>query len=418
VVLPAAFRIWVVTQSAAILASRPASSSLLVPPSEKWWPMYTIVAPLRGEARIVNQLLAAIERLDYPPEKLDVILSIEADDDDTRTAITARNHRLPITVIPSPPARLRTKPKALNVALPFARGDFIVVYDAEDRPERNQLRRALQAFCSAGGDLACVQARLCTDTDTSWLSRYFSAEYAAQFDVFLPGLASLHLPLPLGGSSNHFRTAALREVRGWDPHNVTEDADLGMRLARFGYRADVIDSTTYEEAPSTICAWLGQRSRWFKGWMQTWLVHLREPCQLFRDLRFRGFLTFQLIVGGNALVALAHPALLLGFIWEVALRPEDHSIAPQQYLPAAVFGYCTSAALGLLGLWQRGILHKASVLVLTPIHWLLLSAAAWCAAWELIFSPFRWRKTEHGLDTASREMDRIRALLETRATSH
>jgi len=267
VALPTAFRIWIVSQAAATPADLPAPRTFSTPPNEEW-PIYSIIAPLRGEARVVDQLLSAIERLDYPPEKLDVILAIEADDSGTRTAITARQHRIPITVIPSPPAELRTKPKALNVALPLARGAFTVIYDAEDRPERNQLRRALQTFRAAGDDLACVQARLCTDTDTSWLSRYFSAEYAAHFDVFLPKLAALRLPLPLGGSSNHFRTTTLREVGGWDPHNVTEDADLGMRLARFGYRSDVIDSTTYEEAPANVCDWLGQRSRWFKGWMR------------------------------------------------------------------------------------------------------------------------------------------------------
>jgi cellulose synthase/poly-beta-1,6-N-acetylglucosamine synthase-like glycosyltransferase len=113
-----------------------------------------------------------------------------------------------------------------------------------------------------------VQARLCIDTRTSWLARYFTAEYAGQFDVVLPKLAALGLPLPLGGSSNHFRTVTLREVGGWDPHNVTEDADLGMRLARFGYRSGVVASSTYEEAPADIGRWLGQRTRWFKGWMR------------------------------------------------------------------------------------------------------------------------------------------------------
>ena len=156
-----------------------------------------------------------------------------------------------------------------------------MVYDAEDRPEPDQLRRALQAFRGGGDDLACVQARLCIDnTADSLIARYFTAEYAGQFDVFLPGLAAMRLPLPLGGSSNHFHTATLRKVGGWDPYNVTEDADLGMRLARFGYRADIIDSTTYEEAPADAGPWLRQRTRWFKGWMQTWLVHMRQPRRL------------------------------------------------------------------------------------------------------------------------------------------
>jgi len=172
-------------------------------------------------------------------------------------------------VIVVPDAGPRTKPKALNVALPFAYGTFTVVYDAEDRPEPDQLRRALQAFRDGDETLACVQARLSIDnTADGWLAGMFTADYAAQFDVFLPGLARLRLPLPLGGSSNHFHTATLRAAGGWDAHNVTEDADLGMRLARFGYRSDMIASTTYEEAPARIGPWLRQRTRWFKGWMR------------------------------------------------------------------------------------------------------------------------------------------------------
>ncbi len=232
-------------------------------------PVYTIIAALYREASSVDGLLAAFEQLNYPPEKLDVKLVIEADDRETHAAIAARKCRIPIDVIEAPAVGPRTKPKALNVALPFARGAFIVIYDAEDRPEPDQLRHALQAFRDAGDDLACVQAALSIDnTCDSWLARLFTAEYAGQFDAFLPGIAALHLPLPLGGSSNHFRTATLRKMCGWDAYNVTEDADLGMRLARFGYRTGVIECTTYEEAPARFGPWLRQRTRWFKGWMR------------------------------------------------------------------------------------------------------------------------------------------------------
>jgi glycosyltransferase XagB len=416
VVLPTAFRIWVVAHSL-LTSSNAIRHQCTLDTSDEDLPIYSVIAALHREAAVVDQLLSAIERLDYPSAKLDVIVAVEADDEDTRAAITARRHRIPITVIPVVPAKLRTKPKALNVALPFARGTFTVIYDAEDRPERNQLRRALLAFHSAGNDLACVQARLCTDTKTGWLAHYFTAEYAGHFDFFLPRLAALGLPLPLGGSSNHFRTAMLREVGGWDPHNVTEDADLGMRLARFGYRSGVIDSTTYEEAPAKIGAWLGQRTRWFKGWMQTWLVHMREPGRLFRELGCGGFLTFQLIVGGNALVAIAHPALFFGLSWKLAqpLSMGDQQTVGTQmghYMAAATFGYCASASLGFLGLWQRGMLNRAGVLILTPVHWLLLSLAAWSAAIELIRKPYFWKKTEHGVDKRSRQESTIRALLE------
>ncbi|MGH7880971.1 MAG: glycosyltransferase family 2 protein, partial [Candidatus Binataceae bacterium] len=304
----------------------------------------------------------------------------------------------------------RTKPKALNVALPFARGTFTVIYDAEDRPEPGQLRQALQAFRAGGGDLGCVQARLSVDnTADSWLARLYTAEYAGQFDVFLPGIARLCLPLPLGGSSNHFYTATLHAVCGWDPYNVTEDADLGMRLARFGYRSDVIESSTYEEAPAHLGPWLRQRTRWFKGWMQTWLVHMREPRRLLRDLGLPGFLTFQLIVGGNVLAALIHPLFVGALTYSVARgtplwRGDSAPVAilVAFYGSTAVIGYLTSAFLGWLGLMRRGLLSSAWALLFTPLHWLLLSLAAWRALYQLVATPYAWEKTEHGLAKSSR----------------
>jgi len=378
-------------------------------------PTYSVIAALYREASSVDGLLSAIERLDYPPEKLDVIVAVEADDRETRAALAARKTRAPVTVIAVPQSGPRTKPKALNVALPFARGRFTVIYDAEDRPEADQLRRALQAFHAGRDKLACVQARLCIDnTADSLLARLYTAEYAGQFDVFLPGIAALHLPLPLGGSSNHFRTEILREVGGWDAHNVTEDADLGLRLARFGYRTGVISSTTYEEAPAKFGPWLRQRTRWFKGWMQTWLVHMREPRRLLRELGLGGFLSFQLIVGGNALAALVHPLFLGGLIYATASgapiwRADSLAVAvlAALYGMSVVTGYLTSAFLGWLGLGRRGLLSTAWVLLLIPLHWLLLSLAAWRALYQLIAAPYVWEKTEHGLARSSRVADRL-----------
>jgi len=389
-VLPAAFRVLVVASPSQRRC--PVTSAT----KDNELPVYTIIAPLHREARVVHQLLSAIERLDYPAEKLDVIVIVEADEPATRAAITRRKHRIPITVIPAPPAGPRTKPKALNIALELARGSLVAIYDAEDRPEPRQLRSALQAFQFGGDGLACVQARLCIDTDATWLARYFAAEYAGHFDVFLPKLAEFGLPLPLGGSSNHFRTAALREVGAWDPYNVTEDADLGMRFARFGYRCGVIKSTTFEEAPATARRWLGQRSRWFKGWMQTFLVHMREPLRSFRELGPFGFATFMLVVGGNTFVALAHPIFVVGLCCRMVFGT-DVSIDATLCAISVIAGYVPSVALAWRGLSHRGVPNKLRILVWTPLHWLLLSAAAWWAAGELILAPTRWNKTEHGL---------------------
>ncbi len=383
-------------------------------------PIYTIIAALYREAASVHPLLAAIDQLDYPREKLDVIVAVEADDRETLAALDTRSTHLPITVMMVPASGPRTKPKALNVALPFARGSFTAVYDAEDRPEPDQLRRAVRAFAAGGGRLACVQARLCIDnTEDGWLARYFTAEYAGQFDVFLPGIAAMGLPLPLGGSSNHFRTETLRALGGWDAYNVTEDADLGMRLARFGYRTGVISSTTYEEAPAAPGPWLRQRTRWFKGWMQTWLVHMRAPGRLLRELGPAGFLSFQLLVGGNVLAALVHPLFMGCLIFSVLSgapmwRGDGAAVAilAALYATTIAIGYFTSAFLGWLGLAQRRLLDVAWVLLLTPLHWLMLSLAAWRALYQLIVAPHAWEKTEHGLARHSRRADAVmRSLL-------
>jgi len=372
-------------------------------------PVYSVIAALYREPRSVAGLLAAIERLDYPPEKLDVILAVEADDRDTRAALAATPTKFPITIIPVPPQGPRTKPKALNVALPFARGTYTVIYDAEDRPEPDQLRCALRAFVAGPANLACVQARLCIDnTADGWLAHQFTAEYAGHFDVFMPGLAALGLPLPLGGSSNHFHTATLRKIGAWDPFNVTEDADLGMRLARRGYRTGMIRSTTYEEAPTRPKAWLHQRTRWFKGWMQTWLVHMREPVTLLRQLGLAGFAAFHLMVGGNVLAALVHP-LFVATLLGAALSSDNRvsTVPVPLWVIAAGVGYLSSATIAWLGLSRRGLLSSAWVLILTPLHWMLLSAAAWRALYQLFTAPFAWEKTEHGLARSSRRAARL-----------
>ena len=231
----------------------------------------------------------------------------------------------------------------------------------------------------------------------------FTAEYAGQFDVFLQGMSKLNLPIPLGGSSNHFRTTTLREVGAWDAYNVTEDADLGFRFVRFGYRSVMFASTTYEEAPARFGAWLRQRSRWMKGWMQTWLVHMRSPRKLWRDAGARGFLTLNLIVGGNVLTALAHPFLVGGVTISLAASALGYPSAYLSgrfaaiHLAAIVLGYLTSATIGLAGLARCGLLHASGVLLLMPFYWVCLSIAAWRALYQLATEPHRWEKTEHGL---------------------
>jgi cellulose synthase/poly-beta-1,6-N-acetylglucosamine synthase-like glycosyltransferase len=389
-------------------------------------PVYTIIAALYREAKLVEQLMQAIDALDYPREKLQVILAIEPNDLATRAAIARLGPMPHVQVLIASARDPQTKPKALNCALPFARGSFTAVFDAEDRPDPGQLRAALDAFRSHDIDVACAQASLCIDNNNkdSWLSRMFAAEYAGQFDVFLPGLATMHMPLPLGGSSNHFRTAVLREVGGWDAWNVTEDADLGFRLARFGYRSVTFDSTTLEEAPIRFGAWLGQRSRWMKGWMQTWSVHMRKPGRLWREAGPRGFLTLNIIVGGNVLTALAYPILVIelaayllaGITGSASGLFFTGSLAPLHIATIAA-GFASTVAIGLMGLARRDRLRSGWVLALTPFYWGCLSIAAWRALWQLWRDPYRWEKTEHGL-TQSRTLTATRPAQEKKFPHH
>jgi cellulose synthase/poly-beta-1,6-N-acetylglucosamine synthase-like glycosyltransferase len=384
----------------------------LPPRNDDTLPIYSIIVAIYNEAESVPALAEALMRLDYPKERLDIKIVVERWDMRTRFALDLMNLKAPFEVVIAPSLGPRTKPKALNAALPFVRGRYVAVYDAEDRPEPLQLRIALAAFEAGDRDLACVQARLTIDnTADSWLTRLFTAEYAGLFDVFLPGLAAFRMPLPLGGTSNHFHTATLRALGGWDPYNVTEDADLGIRLARAGLRTSVIQSTTYEEAPARLVAWIKQRTRWFKGYLQTWAVHMRQPLALWRELGTGGFLVFQMVVGGAVLAALVHGVFLgvlagqlaSGLFWSAKTGMFDLMFA-SVYVTTLTTGYALSALLGFIGLSRRRLLSSAGYLMLLPFYWLLLSVAAWRAVFQLMRQPYRWEKTAHGLARTSRRV--------------
>jgi glycosyltransferase XagB len=364
-------------------------------------PVYTVLVPLYREANVVAQLAAALRRLDYPPHLLDVMLVVEEDDDDTVAAALAASADGVFEVVAVPAGEPRTKPRACNYALQLARGDFLVIFDAEDRPEPDQLKKALDAFRRAPADVACLQARLnFFNARECWLTRMFALDYALWFDFLLPGLDRLGIPMPLGGTSNHFRVEALRAIRGWDPFNVTEDADLGIRLARLGLRVRTLDSTTYEEATNGLDNWLRQRTRWLKGYMQTWLVHMRDPRQLLRNAGLGGFLGFQLFVGGTVVAALLNPILWLVFVLSffidvpaVGFTGAAHMLSGSGLL----LGNALFAYLAMLGPYRRGWLDLSPYALLVPFYWLLISAAAYRAAWQLVRKPWYWEKTVHGL---------------------
>ena len=363
-------------------------------------PTITILAPLFREAHALPGLVAAIDRLDYPFEKLDVKLLLEQGDGETlREAQRLRlDRRFDIMIVP--PSHPQTKPKACNYGLACARGDLIVIYDAEDEPEADQLKIAAETFNAGGEDLACLQARLnYYNPDENWLTRLFTLEYCLWFNHFLPALDRLGAPVPLGGTSNIFRTDILAEVGGWDPFNVTEDADLGLRLSRRGYRTAVIDSTTYEEANCKTGNWMRQRSRWMKGFMQTWLVHRRNLRNGARN--WREIISIDFVIGGAVFASLINPFLWAGLMIEHATGYSPLDVFPEPVrefnLLALAAGNLSFIALAAVAPLNRGLSRLAPTALLMPVYWIMMSIAAWRALFQLIDCPSFWEKTDHGI---------------------
>ncbi len=363
-------------------------------------PTYTVVVAMYREAAVLPKLVAGLDALDYPKARLDIKLVIEADDQETLAAIVAE--RLPprYDIVIAPPGKPRTKPRALNMALDVARGEFLCVFDAEDEPAPDQLRRAAARFAEDRA-LDALQGRLTiANWADNWLTFMFAVEYAALFELINPGLSALGLPVALGGTTNHFRVATLRRVGGWDAWNVTEDADLGLRLARFGARVGALDSETAEEAPHEFGNWFRQRMRWQKGWMQTFIVHTRQPRRYFREMGWKNGIAGLTLVAGTVSTCLFGPFLLAEALWRGVEQAAGES--PVSRL-ADVFTYVLMlmgaqalALPALVAMRKRGLRAYGRALLLMPVYYALVTAATWAALYELIARPFHWHKTAHG----------------------
>ena len=371
------------------------------PLSDRDLPIYTLIAPLYDEANGVARLVDAFDSLDYPKAKLDIKIVVERRDQKTLRALAELELPARYDIVVAPPGAPSTKPRALNIALPFARGDFVVVYDAEDLPDADQLRLAAARFVN-DPSLDCQQARLVIDNpDETWVTKLFAIEYAVLFDLINPGLAALGAPIALGGTSNHFRASALREAGAWDAWNLTEDIDLGVRLAQLGHRVDFLASDTNEEAPLDLQTWFKQRTRWQKGWMQTLIVHSRHPIATFKRLGLRNFAFVVALVPGAVVTGLFGPFLFANVLWRLC-RQEFIQIGAVQYLceimiHALLFAGVLAVAVPVCVALQRRNLSRLGLsATLLPLYYLLVSLATWAALVDLIFRPFYWSKTEHG----------------------
>ena len=360
---------------------------------------YIILVPLNREAGQVADLISSLEQLKWRAGHKHVYLLVEHDDVETLVAVIAQLPRPGFHLMIVPPGMPRTKPRALNYALRQVKGDYLVIYDAEDRPHPLQLVEAATVFTRSNPDLACLQAPLVVDNrHASWLACLYAMEYDTLFCGMLPTLARWRAPIPLGGTSNHFVFGKLLQAGGWDSFNVTEDADLGMRLARHRMLCGTITTPTMEEAPARFWPWLQQRTRWTKGWMQTLLVHLRSPVQTAREMGLRNYALFYVILISLVVSVLVHPVFLAAYVYQmtrffsgVSLSVADIAMAgiSNFNLVAGYMTYCLLVMAVELAVIRPDRRAGLSVfwILLFPFYWLLISLAGWRALFQLIFKP-------------------------------
>ncbi len=362
-------------------------------------PMYTLLVPLfREREATIHNLITAVRRFDYPKSKLDVKLIVEMADEPTTQIIKNLACESYFEIIRVPYSYPQTKPKACNYALRFAKGEYVTIYDAEDIPEPQQLKKVIRTFEDSPKNVACVQARLnYYNRNENFLTRMFAIEYAAWFDCMLLGLEKLGIPIPLGGTSNHFRTDMLRRLYAWDPYNVTEDADLGVRLVQEGLRTRIVNAYTLEEAPVDLKNWLKQRSRWIKGYIQTYFVHMRQPLGFLRKTGVQGFFGFQFFVGAPSLVFITMPLI---FMTSMALMA-DVVVVSSGVLSLALFnliaGVLLHAVFAVASIRIKSWKTMEIYAFLFPIYWVLHMVASFRAVAQLIRRPHYWDKTDHGL---------------------
>src|SRR5260221_3503520 len=368
-------------------------------------PIYSILCPLYKEAHIIPNFLEAISKIDWPKDKLDVLLLLEEDDKGSIEKVARMNLPSYVQTIIVPHSFPKTKPKACNYGLLHAKGEYLVIYDAEDIPDPQQLKKAYMSFQMLPRNVVCLQAKLnYYNPSQNLLTKFFTAEYSLWFDITLPGFQSLRTSIPLGGTSNHFRTKDLLTLEGWDPFNVTEDADLGIRLFKRGWKTAIIDSTTLEEANSDLFNWIRQRSRWIKGYMQTYLVHTRHTVTVSKNAGIHSLL-FHLVMGARITFLLINP-----FLWIVTLVyiVGQAYIGPYIQLLYTPFTYYTaiiSLVIGnflffyyyLVGCAKRGQWDIMRSIFLIPLYWIVMSIAGFIAMYQLLFKPHYWEKTLHGL---------------------
>lgn len=376
--------------------------------SDEDLPIYTIILPVRDEEySILKNLLDSINNLDYPKDKFDIKFVVDEEDIKTIEAGKELLKKFNFDLIIVPDYRIKSKPLSCNYALKFIKGEYITIYDAEDRPEKYQLKKAIQKFKELGNDYVCLQASLhFYNKYKNFLTYCFSIEYSMWFDFTIRSIDKFGSFFPLGGTSNHFKAKKLLELGKWDGFNVTEDAELGVRIARAGYKVSYLNSITEEECPITIHAWIKQRTRWIKGFMQTFCEYMffKKPICIkstinfkpIRKLKFFDIITFNLFIMMSFFFFITMMVIFLNL--DIATNIKDFKLLIiMSYINIFSFLIMTYMSFIII-IVKNKIKFNVFYLILFPFYWILHYIAGVRACYYLIVKPFYWAKTKHGID--------------------
>ena len=367
--------------------------------SDKDLPTYSILVPLfKEKGKTIKNLIKSLGNLDYPKNKLDIKLIVEIEDFKTLEEIKKLKPPAFFQIVRVPNSKPKTKPKACNYALRFCRGEYVTIYDAEDVPDKDQLKKVVATFNEKNESVSCVQARLnYYNREENILSKLFSVEYSSWFDFTLYGLKRFDMPIPLGGTSNHFPIEVLKKIYAWDPYNVMENADLGMRLSLLGYKTKVIDSYTMEECPVTLKAWISQRVRWVKGYIQTFIVHSKGLVNMFKTLGRKGVVGFFYFFGAPFLVFLSVPMIFLLSLIGLSFGSEVPVWLYQLSVVNIVLVLIVHVLMGVYIVSARRWNGMFGATLIFPFYWVMHFFASYGSLHQLITKPHHWNKTEHGV---------------------
>lgn len=365
-------------------------------------PVMSVLIPLYKEKEVIPQIFKYLSDFDYPQEKLDIIFILESTDTETAQAFLDMHPPSHFKALLSPDVQPKTKPKAMNVAFSAAKGDILVIFDAEVLPERDQLKRAYLTF-KLHPEAGYLHSRMDVyNADENWITRLYTGEFCYFYHYYLPGLVASNFPLPISGHSTYFRREVIEKVGAWDAYNVAEDCDIGIRIYRKGFGSGrMLDTHTWEQSTTTIPTWVRQRTRWIQGFIQTSIVQLRYPLLLKRELKtWRNFVVFLILVPGNVILNILNIFQWMMFaLWHTTHAP---------FLQVAYSGFTLYLATicfvvgnffftfySMYALYKRKHYSTVPWAMLMFAYWIMLGIATIRATIHLFLHPYKWDKTAH-----------------------